>query len=85
MVLVKEINKVFDIGCSIPKVKFRIWEENQSCIAATEEKKPPLRTKYIALKYHFFGGIIARGEAKISYVDTKDHIVDIIAKPIEDS
>jgi len=83
MTLVKEINEVYDIGYSVPKVRF--WEDNKSCIAVAESKKPPLRTKHIALKYHFFRQIISRGEAIIVHIDTKDQIADILTKPIDDS
>jgi len=83
--LVKEINQVFDIHYSKPKVKCRIWEDNKSCIAVAESKKPPLRTKHIALKYHFFRGAISRGDAVIAHIDTKEQIADLLTKPIEDN
>ena len=85
MILVQEIDKVFDIRYSTPDVKCRIWEDNKSCIAVAESRKPPLWTKHIALKYHFFRGVIARGQAKISHIDTKDQIADILTKPIDDA
>ena len=70
--LVKEINQVFDIHYSKPKIKCRIWEDNKSCIAVAESQKPPLRTKHIALKYHFFRGTISRGDAVIAHINTKE-------------
>ena len=85
MTLVQEINKVFDIGHSKPEVKCRVWEDNKSCIAVAEAKKPPLTTKHIALKYHLFRAVIARGDVKISHIDTKEQIADIFTKPIDDA
>ena len=82
--LVKEINEAFVIGCSKSKIKYRFWEDNASYIAAAESKKPPLRTKHIALKYHFFREAIARRDAVMSDVDAHHQLADILDKPIDD-
>jgi len=65
MILVKEINKVLDIGYSTMQIKCKVHEDNMSCIALAESKKPLLQTKYIALKYHFFRRVIESGEVKL--------------------
>jgi len=85
MALVKEINTVFDIGYETPRINCKIYEDNMSCIAVAESKKPPLRTKHIALKYHFFRGVITRGEAELHYIDTKEQLADLLTKPLDDA
>ena len=85
MNLTKQINKVYDIGYSIPAIKYRVQEDNQSCITVANSQKALLRIKHISIKYHHFRSIIQRGESVITYIDTKLQLADIITKPVEDS
>ena len=45
-----KMDSYFNIGYSIPLIKCRVWEDNQSCMSVSEAKKPPLRMKHIVLK-----------------------------------
>ena len=78
--LVKEVKKVFDIRYSMKKVKFRIWEDNKSFIAADESKKQLLLTKYMVLK-HNFCRVISRGDEIITFNYEKEQIANILTKP----
>ena len=66
-----------------PQVSYRVFEDNQSCIAVAESRKLPARTKHIAIKYHHFRNLVDRGVITISYIETKKQMADIFTKPIE--
>jgi len=68
-----------------PNVFCKVFEDNKSCIAVAESKKPPARTKHIAIKYHHFRGLVENKVIRIHYVDTKEQIADLLTKPIESS
>ena len=84
MSFVKEIDSYFNIGYSVPLIKCRVWEDNQSCIAVATSQKAPLRTKHIALKYHFFRSYVIRKEVQIDHINTHLQLADILTKPVED-
>ena len=47
------------------------FEHNQSFIAVAESKKPPERTKYIAIKHHHFKSLVDNKVIRINYINKK--------------
>ena len=83
--LLEDLKVACDIITSPPIVTCRVFEDNQSCIAVAESKKPPTRTKHIAIKYHHFRSLVENDTIKINYIDTKKQLADILTKPVENS
>ena len=83
--LLKDLKKACDIIDTPLNVYCKVFEDNKSCITVAESKKPPVRTKHIAIKYHYFRGLIEDKVIRIIYVDTKEQIADLLTKPIENS
>ena len=53
------------------KVYCEVFEDNQSCVAVAESKKPLTRTKHITIKYHHFRSLLDKKVIRIKYIDTK--------------
>ena len=83
--LLEDLKVACDVITTPPEVSCRVFEDNQSCIAVAESKKPPARTKHIAIKYHHFRNLVDKGTIRMSHVDTKNQVADIFTKPIEDN
>ena len=70
-----QLLKDLEVACNVittpPTVTCKVFEDNQSCIAVAESKKPPTRTKHIAIKYHHFRDLVDNGAIKTNYIDTK--------------
>jgi hypothetical protein len=58
-----------------------IYEDNQSCIAITQNPVFHPRTKHIDIKYHFTREMIKRSEVQIIYCPTEMMIADCLTKP----
>jgi len=81
--LLKEINEVFPIDLPTPKVRCKVWEDNNGCITLAKEQKFSPRTKHIAIKYHHFRQHVKDGTLIILPIDTKEQIADIFTKPLD--
>ena len=83
--LLKDLSIVCDVITTPPTITCKVFEDNQSCIAVAESKKPPVRTKYIAIKYHHFRSLVDSKVINIDYIDTKKQLADMLTKPIENN
>ena len=81
--LLKDLQVACDVITTLPIVTWKVFEDNQSTIAVAESKKPPTRTKHIAIKYHHFQNLVNDTIVKIKYIDTKKQLADILTNPIE--
>ena len=79
----QELKGVFGIHSLVPVVKCRVFEDNESAIAMSKNKKFTPRTKHIALKYHHFRKFVSDKTINILSVDTREQIADILTKPVE--
>lgn len=68
-----------------PQVTCKVFEDNQSYIAAAESQKPLARTKHIAIKYYYFQSLVDNGIININHVDAKKQLTDILTKRVKDS
>ena len=58
-----------DVITTPPIVTCKIFEDNQSCVAVVESKKPHARTKHIAIKCHHFRGLVDNMIINTNYID----------------
>ncbi len=87
--LMREMNVIFLLYPPQPKFVLKVREDNQSCIAMTNNPKFTLRTKHIAIKYHHFRKHVKThsnpdGFIEIEYCVTKEQVADIFTKPVWD-
>jgi len=59
-----------------------IYEDNQSCIAASENPKYHQRTKHIDIRYHFIRERIQSGDIILEYMPTNEMTADMLTKPL---
>ena len=85
MELLKEGHSIFKLHIPKPKIHWKVFEDNNSCIAMAEAAKFSPRTKHIALKYHHFRRIVKDQTIKILPIDTKEQTVDIFTKPLDEA
>ena len=80
--LLTEINCIFPIYCPTPKIKCKIFEDNESCIALAKSQKFSPRTRHIAIKYHHFRHYVDKKIVDILSIDTTQQTADIFTKPL---
>jgi hypothetical protein len=85
--LMREMNVIFPLYLPKPKLILKVREDNQSCIAITNNPKFTPPTKHIAIKYHHFQKHIKsqsnpNGFIKIEYCSTEEQLADIFTKPV---
>ena len=56
--------------------------DNQSCIKLIENPVFHDRSKYIDIKYHYIRDMVQRKNVKLQYINTSEHVVDILTKPL---
>ena len=82
MQLLTEISVILPIYNPDPKVKCKVFEDNESCIAMAKAHKFTPRTKHISIKYHHFRSYVDRGAISIEHISTTEQIADIFTKPL---
>jgi hypothetical protein len=60
-----------------------IHEDNQGCIALTENPVMHKRTKHIDIRHHFIRERVEMGEIVLKYVATQDQLADMLTKPLK--
>ncbi len=90
--LMREMNVIFPLYLPQPKFVLKVKEDNQSCIAMTNNPKFTPRTKHIAniaIKYHHFWKHVKThsnpdGFIEIEYCQTDEQMANIFTKPVRD-
>ena len=59
-----------------------IYEDNQGCIALSENPMFHKRTKHIDIRYHFIRERVASGEVVLKYVATEHQLADLLTKAL---
>ncbi len=57
-----------------------VFEDNQGCIALSDNPVFHKRTKHIDIKYHFVRERVVSGEIKLKYVTTEHQLADLLTK-----
>jgi hypothetical protein len=90
--LMREMNIIFPLYLPKSKIILKVWEDNQSCIAMTNNSKFTPQTRHIAIKvkYHQFRKHVKTksnpdGFVKIEYCSTEGQVVNIFTKPVRDN
>ena len=59
--------------------------DNKSAIQIAHNPVQHNKTKHIEIRHHFIRDHVARGDIDLSYVGTKDQLVDIFTKPLDEA
>ena len=59
-----------------------IYEDNQGCIALSENPVSHKRTKHIDIRYHFTRERVETGDVVLKYVATEYQLTDLLTKPL---
>jgi hypothetical protein len=71
-----------DYGYKLTKVPLLC--DKESPIRMSDNPVEHIRTKHIAIRYHFLRDHQQRGDIKIAYVSTKEQLADIFTKPLDE-
>jgi hypothetical protein len=71
-----------DYGYKLSKVPLLC--DNESAIHMVDNPIEHSRTKHIDIRYHFLRDHQQRGDIEIAYISTKEQLVDIFTKPIDE-
>jgi hypothetical protein len=71
-----------DYGYKLSKVPLLC--DNESAIRMADNPVEHGHTKHIDIRYHFLRDHQQRGDIKIVYVNTKNQLVDIFTKPLDE-
>ena len=59
---------------------FKMFEDNQGCIALATNVVTTDRTKHIDVKFHFIRQCVLRNQVKVVWIPTSEMIADILTK-----
>ena len=59
-----------------------IYEDNQGCIAISENPVMHQRTKHIDIRHHFVRERVESGDIKLEYIPTENQLADLLTKPL---
>ena len=59
-----------------------ILEDNQGCIALSENPIHHKRTKHIDVRYHYTREKVEDGTIKLEYISTEDQVADLLTKAL---
>jgi hypothetical protein len=71
-----------DYGYKLSKVPLLC--DNESAIRMVDNLIEHSRTRHIDIQYHFLRDHQQRGDIEIAYVNTKNQLVDIFTKPLDE-
>ena len=82
--LLTEITKVLCVERDATITVSTVWEDNNGAIALAKKEAPlmTLRTKHIAIKYHWFRSKLQPGQIELQKIDTKVQLADIFTKSL---
>ena len=80
---IKELSTFIEMEEHKPKMKIRVYEDNEGAICMANALKFTPRTKHIALKYHHFRSHVKNKIIEILSIDTDEQTADILTKPLE--
>ena len=72
-----------DFGCELTKIPLLCDNESASKLANNPINHS--RTKHVDIQHHFLGDHEAKGDIAIHHVSTQNQLVDIFAKPLDES
>ena len=82
--LITEISCIYPVINPEPKVRCKVFEDNESCIAIAKSQELSPRTRHIAIKYHHFRHYVDRSLVEILPISTSEQTADIFTKPLNE-
>jgi hypothetical protein len=74
----KLLTSLFDIDMEVTLILC----DNQSFIKMTENPVFHDKSKHIKIQYHYICDMVQRGAIKLHYVNTDEHVADVLTKPL---
>jgi hypothetical protein len=68
------------LGGDTGAVELRV--DSKSALALAKNPVFHERSKHIRVRYHFIRGCLEEGSIKVSYINTKDQLADLLTKPL---
>ena len=59
---------------------FKMFEDNQGCIALATNAVTTNRTKHVDVRYYFIRQCVQRNQVKVVWIPTVDMVADILTK-----
>lgn len=66
----------------VPKVKYRVFEDNSEAMEINKLPKYRPRSKYFNVKLHHFRDVVTKGNIPIHSISTVSHLADYLNKPL---
>ena len=80
---IKELSTIIEMEEHKPKMKIRVYEDNEGVICMTTALKFIPRINHVALIYHHFRSHVKNKIIDILSIDTDEQTADILTKPLE--
>jgi len=82
--LMDELKPLIDFYNPMPEICCKLFKDNRSCIIMAESARLTPRMKHIAIKCHHFRQFVQKGMVKIYPISTREQLVDIFSKPLNE-
>ena len=76
--LLRDFSVILNLYLSLPRKKWKVFDNNQSCIQVVKAPKFKPRKKYIRIKYHHFCSYVNNGQVEILSIDTHKQMADFL-------
>ena len=80
-----KVKRHFKVVDDLPKIKWKLFEDNKSALALAKYPKMNPRTKYILLKYHNFRSYVSNKLVTILLIAMEEQTAGIFTKVLLDS
>ena len=80
-----KMSRALDLPFDEQSTMSTVWEDNQAALllATTDPPRMTLRSKSLAVKYHWFCTKLTPGQVEIRGIGTADQLADILTKPLQ--
>ena len=78
----EQLEKTLNIESKRPRVKWKVFKDNNSAIELAKAQKIRPLTKHVALKYHHFREHVRKCLIEINPIDTLEQVAEIFTKAL---
>ena len=84
MNLEKEISSKWNLGSPDPMIKYKLFEDDESCVKKAKAQILTPKTKHISLDYHHFRSYVENFSISIGDIRTGKQNSDVLTKLVGD-
>ena len=85
MNIIKEISPIVNLPQLQPKIKSKVFEDNEGALKIAKAPSLTPRSKHFSLELHHFRSYVESGDVTVEPIDTREQRADILTKPISES